>query len=127
MATKEVQNAETKQDVTSSRRLIRPRCSIVGDGEIVRLSLEMPGVTRDDLRIDIENNELRISAPRETPADMNYLVRERVSGDYATAYTLDETIDQERVEAELHDGILTVTLHVKEAVKPRRIEIKAGK
>jgi HSP20 family protein len=125
MADTELQKTTAKTE-EPARRLLRPRCSIVGDAERVVLTLEMPGVKKDDLKIDIENNELRISGKRQVPENRRYFIRERLVGDFATTYTLDETIDQERIEAELHDGLLSVTLHVKEAVKPRKITVRAS-
>lgn len=129
MANTEIQNRNnqamaTPQKREERRRVLRPRCAITGNAEQVVLKLEMPGVRKDNLHMDIENNELRISGERTRIENGRYLVRERIDGDYAASYTLDETIDQEKVEAELRDGVLTVTLHVKEAVKPRKITIR---
>ncbi len=129
MATKELQKTSTREPSTHEtvperRRVIRPRCSIVGDDEKVLIRLEMPGVDKENLHIDIEDNELRVSGEKVRPVEGRHLIRERIDGDYAASYTLDETIDQERVEAELRDGVLTLTLHVKEAVKPKRIAIR---
>jgi len=114
----------TPEKEEQRRRVLRPRCAITGNPEQVVLRLEMPGVRKENLHMDIENNELRISGERTRKEHGRYVIRERMDGDYAASYTLDETIDQERVEAELHDGVLTVTLHVKEAVKPRKITIR---
>jgi HSP20 family protein len=129
MADTEIQNRDNQEvaaqkDRQDRRRILRPRCAITGNAEQVVLQLEMPGVQKDNLHMDIENNELRISGERTRFENGRYLVRERIDGDYAASYTLDETIDQERVDAELRDGVLTVTLHVKEAVKPRKITIR---
>jgi HSP20 family protein len=49
---------------------------------------------------------------------------ERRPGDYYQAWTLDETIDQSKVDAVLRDGVLTLTLDLKEQVKPRTVKIR---
>ncbi len=93
---------------------------------MVRLRLEMPGVTKEGLSVHVEGDQLLIEGARK-PADEkgSYLLRERVDCDFRQSYTLDETVDRNKIEAELANGILVVTLHLKDEVKPRRIEVKA--
>jgi HSP20 family protein len=107
-------------------RLLRPRSNICTNQDEVLLSLEMPGVEKQDLELHIENNELSIIGRRKQQEAGRYLIRERVQGDFRAVYTLDETIDQEKVDAVLENGVLTVTLHIKESVKPRKIQIKGN-
>ena len=129
MSTKELRRTANRRPVEQEakperRRVVRPKYSIVGDPEKVVIRLEMPGVEKTDLNINIEDNELLVAGKRPAPTTGHYLLRERADADFATSYTLDETIDQERVDAELQDGVLTLTLHVKEAVKPKKIAIR---
>jgi len=108
-----------------ARRTIVPAADICQEGDKVQLRLEMPGVSKDDIEIKIEDDNLSVSGRR--PAEQSngrYAVRERLVGDYYKRYTLDETIDRNRIDALMRGGVLTVTLHVKEAAKPRKIEIK---
>jgi len=112
---------------------VRPRGRVFESGQgRIQCVLEMPGVRKEDLEIRIENNELRILGRRQDNAaggssgndGSKYLVRERRAGDFVAAYTLDETVDQAKVDAALDKGILTVTLELKEAVKPRSIKVR---
>jgi HSP20 family protein len=107
-------------------RFIRPYCFICEEEEgVVRLKLEMPGVSKDKLDIDVDGNELKITGNREAGgSEGNYLMRERPSGTFRQAYTLDDTIDRNRIEANLESGVLTLSLHRREAEKPRKITIK---
>jgi HSP20 family protein len=101
-----------------------PACSISEDSGTVIVRLEMPGVAKEGLEARIEGNELAVSGKRrDYPPSGRYLLRERRSTSYRKVFTLDDSIDHERVEASLVDGVLTLTLQVKEAAKPRRIEI----
>ncbi len=109
METKEVQKTQQHEAAKPKRRVLRPRRSIVGDSDKVVLSVEMPGVKREYLRMNVENNGLCISTPRKPIPDASYIIRKRLDGDYATTYTLDETIDQNKIEAELRNGVLNVT------------------
>lgn len=106
-------------------RMIRPRSEVqkTEDGRI-RVVLEMPGVSKDTLTVKIENNELTVTGRREPPAGGKHILRERTSGDYQAVYTLDETVDPSKVDAVLEKGLLTLTLELKEHVKPRTIPVR---
>lgn len=115
------------KEIDTKRRYVRPVGDISEDAGIVYLRLEMPGVTKNGLSVNIEGDQLLISGTRETrQLDGTYHIRERVSNDFYQTFTLDETVDREKVDAELKQGILTVKLHLKESVKPRRINVQAG-
>jgi len=110
-----------------TRRVIRPAsCAIEGEGRIL-LMLDMPGVTKEGLAIEVKDNELTIIGRRQQPRlEGTWLVKERVDADFEAGYTIDDTIDPHKIEAALDAGVLTVTLNLKEAVKPRRITVKTG-
>jgi len=113
--------------VSNNEPLIRPRSSVMEktEGDIV-LKLEMPGVVKQDLEIDVDASELSITGRRPAAkTDGTYLVRERPQGGFRQVYTLDDTIDRNRIDAVLEGGMLTLTLHRKEAVKPRKILIRS--
>jgi len=106
-------------------RFLRPRSAVneSKDGKL-RVVLEMPGVRREDLEVKIENNELMVVGRRPRSPDQKYVLRERPLGDFVQSWTLDETVDQGRVDAVLEKGILTLTLDLKEHVKPRTIKVR---
>ena len=106
-------------------RFIRPVCFICEEeAGVVTLKLEMPGVGKDQLDIDVDGNEMLITGKRESGSEGTYLMRERPSGTFRQVYTLDDTIDRNRIEASLEGGVLTLTLYRKESEKPRKITIK---
>ncbi len=110
---------------TEPRRRIAPAADICEDKGKVVLRLEMPGVEKNDLSIRIENDELLITAERrEEAADGVYLIRERRRADYEKRYTLDDTIDRNRVDAVMKNGVLLLTLHIRESSKPKKIDIR---
>jgi len=116
--------SDTMQTTEKRKRTLVPSCSVREDNGKVRICLEMPGVGKDDIEIKIEKNELIVKGRLdESMPQGSYLVRERARGDYEKVFTLDETIDREKVGAESKDGVLTLTLLLKEAAKPRRIFI----
>jgi HSP20 family protein len=123
MAGKDV---EARRDTPEGERLIRPNCLVCEeDTGVITLKLEMPGVAKEYLELNVDGKELRITGRRPAESEEGtYLIRERPRGAFFQAYTLDETIDAARIDAALSGGVLTVTLNRKEAEKPRRIAIK---
>lgn len=108
-------------------RTIRPASLCIEEEGRILLMLDMPGVSRDGVDIQIEDNELNVTGRRTRQrVEGTTLVKERLDGDFRAGYTVDDTIDARKIEASLDNGVLTVTLHVKEAVKPRRIPVKSG-
>jgi len=107
------------------RRSLLPACSIHGDETSVVLRVEMPGTRKDDIEVRIDGDQLVITGKAQVrPEKGTWLVRERHTGDYERRFTIDGTIDRERIDAVHELGVMTLTLHVREEVKPRRIEIK---
>ncbi|MCA1949539.1 MAG: Hsp20/alpha crystallin family protein [Treponema sp.] len=106
-------------------RTVQPACSICEDNGQVQVRLEMPGVDKDGIEVSVEKNELVIKGrPTINVTEGTYLIRERQTGEYHKRFIIDETIDRDKIQAVMNDGILQITLSVKEAAKPRRIEIK---
>ena len=107
-------------------RYIKPRYAVheAENGQL-DLRVEMPGVSKENLEIRVENNELRVLGRREPEKDEHHLLRERPQGDFLQTFTLDETVDQGKVDATLEKGILKIRLDLKELVKPRTIKIRS--
>jgi len=113
-----------KQTSQRESRFIRPLSSMIEENGAILLSLEMPGVAKDGVDLEVEGNELRIRGRRRSALEGSRpIVRERPAGDYAEVFTIDETVDRQKIDASMEAGVLTVTLHLREAEKPRRIAI----
>lgn len=116
----------TTTEQGTSERVVRPLGNICEENGQVVLRLEMPGVSKDDVDIRIEENHLTVRGPRQgADTQGSYLVRERSRGDFYQRFTLDQTVDQTKVDARMNRGVLTVSLSLKDEVKPRRIEVKS--
>lgn len=109
------------------RRVLVPASRVSeGDG-FVQVLMELPGVAQDDLEIRVDGQELTIQGKRQDPATHGtWLLRERPWGDFQKTFSVDGTIDLEKIDAKLVHGILTLTLPTKDAAKPRRIEIHSA-
>lgn len=103
-----------------------PRTNLYDKGDRFELIAEVPGVSRDDLDLKIQGNYLEISGKREVTAPQGYRVHrsERGSATFTRSLTLPSDVDANKVDANLKDGMLVLTLPKSEAAKPRQISIK---
>jgi len=117
-----------QQEEKTMRKTMTAPCDIFEDQGKIILRIDMPGVTKENLTLRVENDELRITGKRAAPenSDGRRLIREIPDRDFFQAYTLDSTIDRGNIQAELVKGQLLITLSVKESEKPRRIDITAS-
>lgn len=103
-----------------------PRIDIWESDDELVLYADLPGVDSEHLDIRFENRELtlhgKVSARHE---DTKFLDGEYGIGDFYRTFTIGEAVDVDRISAELQNGVLTLHLPKTEAVKPRRIEVKA--
>lgn len=97
------------------------------DEEFV-LEMELAGFDRDELEITVDNGVLTVSGERTTPEseDANYYVRERTSARFSRSFDLPRSVDAEKVDARLENGLLHVALPKVAEARPRRIEVQAG-
>ena len=90
------------------------------------LHADLPGMTEDDVQIELEDNVLTISGERrleESNSQGGYLRTERARGAFARSLTLPAGVDPERIAAEFHNGVLELQIPKPEERKPRRISI----
>ena len=113
-------------DATTKELTLRPASTICEEAGAVILKLEMPGVPKDAIDINIEGDTLTITGTRTSEESGPYVIRERRRGDYRSTYTLDERVDRGKIDAAMDRGVLTLTLHLRDEVKPRKIKVKSG-
>lgn len=99
-----------------------PRVNIYETDTTYVIEAAMPGVEPDAYDVKIEDNTLTLTGARAS-AEGTLLIGRPVAG-YQRAFTLGESIDQERVEAASKDGILTITLHKVPERVPRKIAVE---
>lgn len=99
-------------------------CDIFQKGDNIIMKMEMPGVSKDDLNVQVDGDHLVIEANKQEPETRGeYRVREIRDGDYRQEFTIDDTIDPAKINAVMKNGILRLELGLKEAEKPRKIKI----
>ena len=110
-----------------ARGVWTPNVDIFENKDEIVLEAELPGMNREDFELTIENNVLTLRGERRfekrDEAD-NYHRVERAYGAFTRSFTLPQTVSAENAAAEYKNGVLRVTLHKREEVKARRIEVQ---
>jgi len=106
-------------------RFLAPMVNIIDHADRVVIEAELPGVAKDGVELEVKDGELKIIGRRKAESIVGRAwISERPHADYLRLFTLSRTVDPSKVDAEMKDGVLTVTLHKVEAMKPKRIAIK---
>jgi HSP20 family protein len=109
-----------------SRPVRRPRYQIENSPEAHTVKIELPGVVKEAVQLNLEDGILHLSAQRTStvPETWKPLHRELSDIDYELRLKLNDCIDEAGLTANLTDCILTLILPVKEAAKPRSITVQ---
>ena len=94
-------------------------------GSDVWVHIDLPGVKAENLDITVERNVLTVAAERDWQPQENDqpYFGERYRGSFRRQIQLGDGLDLEHLEADLHDGVLTIRIPVAETAKPRKVEI----
>jgi HSP20 family protein len=94
-------------------------------GDSFYLHLDLPGIKPDSIDLTVEQNVLTIRAERPAiePDGIEVIVSERPAGTFTRQVFLGDTLDSDHMTADYTAGVLTLTIPVHEAAKPRKVEI----
>ena len=97
-------------------------------GDDFWLHLDLPGVAADSLDIDLDRNVLTVSAERKWRSEDGdkIFLAERRQGRFSRQVHLGDGLDVDGIEADYHDGVLTIRIPVAERAKPRKVAINTG-
>jgi HSP20 family protein len=90
---------------------------------------ELPGMTREDIVVSVENSTLVIKGEKKFDADVkeeSYRRIERTYGQFQRSFTLPNTVDTGKVAADYKNGVLTVKLPFRDEAKPRTINVEVA-
>ena len=116
---------EKKQESTAPARTYVPVTDIFETDAALMLALEMPGVDREKVNVELESGVLTVEG------QINFAKYERLYpvyteynvGNYARSFQLSSDIDQDRISAEFKDGVVMLTLPKAAKATPRKIKI----
>ena len=106
-----------------------PPVDIYETEDALVLTAMLPGVSKDDVTIEVHNNTLTLRGERKLDKEVkqdNYHRVERSYGAFSRSFTLPSVVDQGSIKAEYRDGVLKLTLPKREEAKPRQIQINVG-
>jgi len=94
-------------------------------GDVITVEFDLPGIDPSSIDLQIERGELRLQAQRRTslPEGARYLVRERADATIVRRLMLGDVLDVEHVDADYRDGVLVVRIPLRDAAKPRKIDV----
>jgi HSP20 family protein len=110
-----------------SDRLIAPPVDILEDGNHLTITAELPGLSKENVKIQVENNVLTISGEKRIEKDLqekDFHRLERRYGSFYRAISLPKGVASDTADAEFQNGVLRIRLAKHEAVKPRTVKIK---
>lgn len=109
-----------------SVKVFVPPVDIYETEDDIFLEAEMPGTNEKSIDITLEKNILTLKGRVDMadPKDYELVYSEYETGDYQRSFTLNDTVDQERIEASYQNGVLKIRLPKAEPAKPKKIEVK---
>ena len=105
---------------------VTPRVDILETDEEMLLYVDLPGVNPDDVDIRFEDGELTLHGRRTASYAGRPWLWEYETGSFNRAFRVNEKIAGDKIHANVKDGVMIVHLPKVEAVKPRKITVKAG-
>jgi HSP20 family protein len=103
-----------------------PPVNLFQKGDDLVAIIELPGVNRNDLNIQVKNNSIRIAGRKSVdyPEQASAHRRERLWGEFDRTIAVPMQIDPDGIEAEYNDGVLALVIPRAERDKPRTIQIR---
>ncbi len=126
LSVQEKKELTSKEEKTVPARYYVPNADIFETDQALTVLMEMPGVEKKDVSINLENDVLRVEGKIDFSKyeGLEPVYAEYNIGHYARAFTLSNKIDPDGISADLGDGVLTLTLRKAKEAIPRKIPIK---
>src|SRR5438445_4153021 len=117
---------EKKEEATIPARIFLPTADIYETKDALSVILEMPGVEKNNVDVRVEDGVLYVEGRLDFSKYQNLqpLYTEYNIGHYSRSFRLSSKIDQNKIGAELKDGVLSLLLPKVEEAKPRTIQVK---
>ena len=118
------ENRSSNGNRQATEQFIAPAATVLENADGYTLEVEMPGVSKENLEMWVENNELTVLGRRSMPSVEGTLIhRESRSENFKRSFELDPSIDAGKISATIEQGVVTLTLPKAEQVKPRKIAV----
>ena len=118
------QSFANRENTRSQERYVTPPVDIYETAGGLVVKADLPGVEKENLDLQVENNLLTIRAKPTGTAGGEAIYREYELVNFFRQFELNEKVDQSKISAELKHGVLTLQLPKAEEAKPRKIEVR---
>jgi HSP20 family molecular chaperone IbpA len=125
LAVREKKELAAKEERTVPGRFYVPQTDVYETEDALTVVMEVPGVDRKDVAVELKEGVLRVEGRIDFSkyGGMEPVYTEYNVGHFSRSFSLSDRVDQERIAAQLEDGVLTLTLPKTAEVRPRRIDI----
>lgn len=118
------ENRSSNGDRQATEQFVAPPATVLENADGYTLEVEMPGVSKENVEMWVEKNELTILGRRSMPSVEGARIhRETRSENFRRSFELDPSIDAGKISAKIEQGVVTLTLPKAEQVKPRKIAV----
>jgi len=116
------------QEATTPARAFMPNADIYETEDALTVVLEMPGVDRDHIDIGVDNGVLTVQGKIDFGKyeGLQPIYSEYNVGPYQRSFRISNRIDQDKISAEMRDGVIELVLPKAEEAKPRKIEVRSS-
>ena len=118
---------KTSRTLQNNREGWYPAVDISEDDNGYHVQMELPGLSKEDVKISFKEDVLRVTGEKKYAKDeekKNYHHNERRYGTFERAFKIHSDVIEDKIEANFKDGVLTVELPKAEVAKPKEIEVK---
>lgn len=122
-------NGALQQGEPQRQQHVVPPVDVFENDASITLLADLPGVAKEQLNVRVDGETLVLEATAATaasPQDMELVYAEAQYPSYRRQFTLSRELDASRIEAQLRDGVLRLTIPKSEEARPRRIEVQVG-
>ena len=114
-------------EVYPSKAFFKPSTDITETDDAFELEISVPGIKKDEIKIELNNGVLEISGERKNQreeAKDKYHLSEITYGKFTRRFTLPDNVDADKIDAHVEDGVLSLSIPKSEERKPRLIDVK---
>ena len=121
----EKRELQKKEEPTIPVRVFVPTTDILEDEQSLTVIMEMPGVSKEAVDINLQDRVLTVEGRIDFSKyeQMQPVYTEYNIGNFSRSFSLSNSIDQDKIRADMNDGVLTLTLPKAEEAKPRKITV----
>ena len=117
---------QAKRDEEYESAVWSPRADVTENPDAYVLTFDLPGMSRDDVKLSFTENTLKVSGERKEEEDRSSATChrvERVFGKFYRSFNFPTQVNAENIKANLENGVLSITVPKAEEVKPKEISI----